>query len=169
MDIQPISPLMLRMCGRGGSLDWTELVAGYDFSLLGHEEIRRWIRAQGAKGEAALRLLALEGEDLLDFEQHLWEACTEAMGRVPRPGERCWAEAQDRWRRALLDEALEADLTEAALAQTIESIYERVGCPDDMLALWVRRSPWQGRAERVDFQALRRFLGTGGARVPAAA
>jgi len=52
--------------------------------------------------------LALEGEDLLDFEQHLWEACTEAMGRVPRPGERCWAEAQDRWRRALLDEALEA-------------------------------------------------------------
>ncbi len=91
------------------------------------------------------------------------------MGRVPRPGELVWARAQDRWRLALLREALEADLTEPALAQAIESVYECVGCPDDMLGLWGRRAPWQGRSERVNFEALWAFLEFRPVAAPAAA
>ena len=161
--------MLHRLSGSAEPITWTEVVAGYDFSMLGPEDIREWVAEQGFAGAACLQLLALQGQALVEFEQRMWEACAECLGRVPRPGELLWARAQDRWRRALLREALEADLTEPALAQAIESIYETVGCPDDMLALWDRKSPWQGRAERVNFEALCAFLGFPGLSAPVAA
>jgi hypothetical protein len=169
MDAHRWTRLLLRLSGTGEPIGWAEVVAGYDFSLLGIDEVRSWVRAQGFAGDSCLRLLALEGAELLDFEERMWEACGECLGRVPRPGELVWAHAQDRWRRALLREALEADLTEPALAQAIESIYECVGCPDDMLGLWGRRSPWQGRSEQVHFEALSAFLRFSQTSAPAAA
>jgi hypothetical protein len=151
--------------GAAEAIGWAEVVVGYDFSLLSPEDVVDWVRAQGFPGEACARLLALSGEALLSFEARMWEACTECFGRVPRPGESVWAQAQDRWRRVLLQEALAGDLTEPALAEAIESIYECVGCPEDMLDLWSRKAPWQGRPERVNFEALCVFLGL--PRIPA--
>ena len=150
-------------------ITWTEVVAGYDFGLLRAEEVRDWAMAQDFAGEACLRMQALQEEEWAGFEARMWEACAECLGRVPRPGDRLWGSAQDRWRKALLREALEADLTEAALAQAIESIYECGGCPEDMLGLWSRRSPWQGGPEQVNFEALVSFLGRGQGPSPAAA
>lgn len=169
MDAHRWTRLLHRLSATAAPIGWAEVVAGYDFSLLGVDEVQGWVGAQGFEGEACRRLLALQGDELLDFEERMWEACTDCMGRVPRPGELLWARAQDRWRLALLREALEADLTEPALAQAIESIYECVGCPDDMLGLWGRRSPWQGRSERVHFDALWAFLEFRPVAAPAAA
>lgn len=148
---------------------WLDVVVGYDFSLLGPADIQRWLRMRGARGEAGARLISLAGEELLDFGIRLWEACEEELGCVPRPGVRAWSEAQDRWRKALLREALEADLTEGDLAAAIEHVYDRVGCPEDMLGLWSYRAPWQKAAARVDFEALSAFLGGTPARMPAVA
>ena len=155
--------------GGGGAITWTDVVAGYDFGLLTPEMVCAWVEAQPRLGEAGRRLLRLEGDEALTFEARMWEACAEHLGRVPRPGERSWAAAQDRWRKALLREALEADLTEPALARAIEAIYEQVGCPEDMLGLWERRSPWQGGPGRVEFAALWTFLEPSVLPAPAAA
>jgi hypothetical protein len=159
MDAIRWTRLLHRLSGTSEPITWTDVVAGFDFSLLRAEAVQDWVRAEGYRGEACLRLLAMQTEDMVDFEERMWEACAECLGRVPRPGELAWARAQDRWRRALLREALEADLTEPVLAQAIEAIYECVGCPDDMLGLWGRKSPWQGRSDRVNFEALCAFLG----------
>lgn len=142
-----------------GGIGWHELVAGYDFSLLGAAEIQHWLRMRGARGEAGAALIARSGEDLPDFGRRMWEACAEEIGYVPRPGTFAWSLAQDRWRKALLRECLGADLTEAALAGAIEGIYDRVGCPEDMLDLWSYRAPWQEALGRVNFDALYSFLG----------
>ena len=40
----------------------------------------------------------------------------------------------------------------------MESIYELVGCPEDMLELWQRHSPWQQRQGSADHAAVARFL-----------
>lgn len=142
-----------------GPAGWPEVVAGYDFGLLGTADIQRWLRRRGVRGEAGAALLALSGARLVDFEATLWAACAEETGAVPRPGSRAWSRAQDRWRRALLREAVAQDRGEAVLAQAIEGIYDAVGCPEDMLDLWCYRPPWQEPALRVNFEALYSFLG----------
>ncbi len=144
-----------------GEVGWLEVVAGYDFSLLGAAEIQHWLRLRGVRGEAGAALVALAGEALLDFGLRLWEACAEETGHVPRPGARAWSIAQDRWRKAMLRECLAADLTESALAGAIEGVYDQVGCPEDMLGLWTYHAPWQPAPGQVNFDALYGFLGGG--------
>jgi len=140
-------------------IGWDEIVVGHDFGLLDPAEIQRWLREQQPQGACALELVALEGERLAGFEACFWAACREATGRkVPRPGDQRWARAQDRWRVALLKDALESPLSPEALAVAVESIYERVGCPEDMLELWQRHNPWQAIPGRADRTAIDSFL-----------
>jgi hypothetical protein len=139
-------------------IGWDEVVVGHDFGLLLPDEIQRWALEQGFQGPGCQELAALDGERLSRFEESLWAACAECTGKVPRPGGNRWAKAQDRWRVALLRDALEAPLSPEALAIVVESIYERVGCPEDMLGLWQRHSPWQQRQGSADRSAIARFL-----------
>ena len=139
-------------------IGWDEVVVGHDFGLLLPEEIQRWALEQGFQGPGCQELAALDGERLSRFEESLWAACAECTGKVPRPGGNRWAKAQDRWRVALLRDALEAPLSPEALAIVVESIYERVGCPEDMLGLWQRHSPWQQRQGSADRSGIARFL-----------
>ena len=139
-------------------IGWDEVVVGHDFGLLLPDEIQRWALEQGFQGPGCRELAALDGEGLSRFEESLWAACAECTGKVPRPGGNRWAKAQDRWRLALLRDALEAPLSPEALAIVVESIYERVGCPEDMLGLWQRHSPWQQRQGSADRGAIARFL-----------
>ena len=150
--------LLARQSPADAPISWDEIVVGYDFGLLGPAEIQDWVRAQGIQGPAGLELAALEGAGLTLFEQGLWAACTESTGKVPRPGGRRWARAQDRWRIALLEDALASPLGPEALAIAVESIYERVGCPEDMLGLWQHHSPWEKRQGGADRSAIDRFL-----------
>ena len=138
-----------------GSLSWDDLVAGYDFGLLSSLEIQS--RAAG-EGLAVQRLRALEGSALLTFEAHLWAACAEAPGVTPRPGSLRWAQAQDRWREALLREALATECTASQLAQAVERLYEQVGCPEDMLAMLQPSQAWSGTPATVDPKAVKVFL-----------
>jgi hypothetical protein len=138
-----------------GSLGWDDLVTGYDFGFLTSLEIQ--IEAPG-DGPAVQRLRALEGSALRTFEAHLWAACAEAVGKTPRPGSARWSQAQDRWREALLREALAADTTEAQLASAVERLYEQVGCPEDMLLMLKPAQPWSGLPATVDPQAVQQFL-----------
>ena len=139
---------------QGTPVGWDELVTGYDFGLLGQVEIQDWILAHGPLGPMALA--ALEAQEL--FEGALWKASLEATGKVPRPGGHRWAQAQDRWRLALLRDAMEAPLSAEALAVAVETIYEKVGCPEDMLGLWHRPSPWEKRLGAADRKAIEAFL-----------
>ena len=113
---------------------------------------------QAPAGPLARELAALALDRTLRFEEILWAACGEATGKVPRPGGRRWAKAQDRWRLALLKDALAAPLGPEALAVAVESIYEGVGCPEDMLGLWQRPSPWEKKQGVADRQAILEFL-----------
>jgi hypothetical protein len=150
--------LLTRQSRNNAPVGWDEMVVGHDFGLLGIAEIQQWVREQGFQGPSCLRLAALEGDLLARFEEMLWAACAECTGKVPRPGGNRWAKAQDRWRVALLKDALESPLSPEALAVAVESIYERVGCPEDMLELWQRHSPWQKRPGSADRTAIARFL-----------
>lgn len=141
-----------------GPVGWEDIVVGYDFSFLEPQEIQAWVREMGFTGEAVAALSDLEGLRLLDFEAHLWRACAEQTGKTPRPGNLRWIRAQDRWRMALLKDTLAMDLTAAALAKSIEVIYERVGCPEDMLALFNPAAAWTGKAPTVDLPAVGAFL-----------
>ena len=141
-----------------GLVGWEDIVVGYDFSFLEPPEIQAWVLETGFEGEAVTALLELEGPRLLDFEAHLWRACAEQRGKTPRPGNIRWNAAQDRWRMALLKDALAMDLTPAALAKTIEVIYERVGCPEDMLALFSPAAAWTGKQPTADLPALGAFM-----------
>lgn len=143
---------------RPAPVTWDEIITGYDFGIMGPLEIQEWLGTQPAVGPCAARLLELKGEALLGFEEALWATCEEATGRTPRPGGRRWAAAQDRWRRALLKDALAAPLCAEALAVAVEAIYERVGCPEDMLGLWHRPSPWQHLPATADRAAIEAFL-----------
>jgi hypothetical protein len=139
-------------------ITWNEVVVGYDFGFLSPAEIQRWARCHGFLGEACRRMVEAAGEAPEDFEPMLWEACREATGRLPRPGGERWARAQDRWRLALVRDALDAGLSSEALAVVLESIWERVGCPEDMVGLWHRPAPWEKGPIAVDYRALQRFL-----------
>jgi hypothetical protein len=150
--------LLTRQSPDGAPIGWDDLVVGHDFGLLGPDEIQDWARERPDPGPACQALAALEGPALLRFEEALWAACTEAGGKVPRPGGRRWARAQDRWRVALLRDAMASPLSAEALAVAVENIYEKVGCPEDMLGLWQHHSPWQGRQGGADRDAITRFL-----------
>lgn len=138
-----------------GEPTWDDVIAGHDFGFLGPAEIQAWVPGEAP---AARRLRALEGEPPLGFEAHLWAACAEAQGLTPRPGSIRWARAQDRWRGALLREALAAETTTAQLARRVERLYEQMGCPDDMLAMLRPSQPWSGAPATVDPQAAQQFL-----------
>lgn len=138
-----------------GRCTWDDLVAGYDFGFLTSLEIQS--QAEG-QGQAVQRLRALEGSALKTFEAHLWAACAEAVGRTPRPGSDRWSSAQDRWREALLREALATETTSLQLARRVEQLYEQVGCPEDMLGMLRPSQPWSGLPATVDPIAVQRFL-----------
>lgn len=138
-----------------GETTWDDMVTGYDFGFLDPAEIQAWAPGEGA---AALRLRALEGEALRTFEAHLWAACVEAVGKTPRPGSSRWSHSQDRWREALLREALATESTVAHLAMRVEQVYEQVGCPEDMLLMLRPSQPWSGTPATVDPDAVQRFL-----------
>ena len=138
-----------------GPLTWADLVTGYDFGFLTSREIQA--EAPG-EGLAVQRLRALEGSALGTFEAHLWAACAEAIGKTPRPGSARWSQAQDRWRDALMREALATESTPAQLARNVESLYEQVGCPEDMLVMLRPSQPWSGTPATVDPAAVQRFL-----------
>jgi hypothetical protein len=138
-----------------GSLSWDDLVTGYDFGFLTSLEIQLEARGDGL---AVQRLRALEGSALRTFEAHLWAACAEAVGKTPRPGSARWSQAQDRWRDALMREALATESTPAQLARNVENLYEQVGCPEDMLAMLKPSQPWSGTPATVDPAAVQRFL-----------
>ena len=149
--------LLERQSPAGSPIGWDEIVVGHDFGLLGPEDIQAWALARDG-GPCCATLAGLAGDRLERFEEALWAACLECTGKVPRPGGRRWARAQDRWRVALLKDALESPLSPEALAVAVESIYERVGCPEDMLGLWQVRSPWQPRPGHADRAAVASFL-----------
>lgn len=137
-----------------GEPGWDDLVAGYDFGFLVPAQIRAWCAS--CPGGPAVRALAEPGDR--DFEARLWAACAEASGRTPRPGSARWAHAQDRWRLALLREALAAEATLPQLARRVERLYEQVGCPEDMLGMLRPSEPWSGRPAVVDSVAVQRFM-----------
>jgi hypothetical protein len=138
-----------------GPLTWDDLVTGYDFGFLTAAEIQ--LEAPG-EGPAVQRLRHLEGAALKTFEAHLWAACAEAVGKTPRPGSSRWSQAQDRWREAVLREALATDSTAAHLARHVERLYEQVGCPEDMLGMLKPSQAWSGIPATVDPAAVQRFL-----------
>ncbi|HJV48014.1 MAG TPA: hypothetical protein VJ549_01945 [Geothrix sp.] len=138
-----------------GPLSWDDLVTGYDFGFLTSLEIQ--VAAPGC-GEAVQRLRNLEGSALKTFEAHLWAACAEAVGKTPRPGSSRWSQSQDRWREALLREALAMDSTTAQLARSVERLYEQVGCPEDMLTMLKPSQRWSGTPATVDPAAVEQFL-----------
>ncbi|HEY3401370.1 MAG TPA: hypothetical protein VGK03_12135 [Geothrix sp.] len=138
-----------------GEPTWDDIVTGHDFGFLGIAEIQAWTPTEGP---TALRLKALGGEGLRTFEAHLWAACAEAVGKTPRPGSARWSQAQDRWRVALLREALATESTATQLAAKVERLYEQVGCPDDMLGMLRPSQAWSGTPATVDPQAVQQFL-----------
>lgn len=138
-----------------GPLTWDDLVTGYDFGFLTAADIQ--VVAAGG-GSAVQRLRALEGAALTTFEAHLWAACAEEAGKTPRPGSTRWSRAQDRWREALLREALATEGTLSQLASQVERLYEQVGCPEDMLAMLRPSQAWSGTPATVDPSAVQRFL-----------
>jgi len=138
-----------------GPLAWDDLVTGYDFGFLTTLEIQLVVPGDGP---AIQRLRALDGPALRTFEAHLWAACVEAVGKTPRPGSSRWSLAQDRWREAILREALAAEITSSHLAYSVECLYEQVGCPEDMLGMLKPSQRWSGIPATVDPGAVQRFL-----------
>lgn len=150
--------LLDRQVGAMAAIGWDDLVVGHDFGILGTEEIQEWVRDQHPQGPLCRALSELDEAGALRFEETLWAACLEATGKVPRPGGRRWAMAQDRWRVALLNDLMQAPLSAEALAVAVESIYERVGCPEDMLSLWTRGNPWEKKRGVADRLAILEFV-----------
>lgn len=150
--------LLLRQTGHQGPVTFDDLVVGYDFGLVPVADIQAWVLGQGHATPACQRLATLEGDDLLGFEKALWAASTEVTGKAPRPGGHRWERAHDRWRVALLRDALEAPLCPEALAVVVEAIYERVGCPEDMVGLWQAACRWEQRPAKADREAIHAFL-----------
>ena len=150
--------LLARQSPKDAAIGWDEVVVGYDFGFLKPEEIQSWVRDQGFGGSQCAHLAALDDPTLQCFEPALWEAAVEVTGKVPRPGGRRWAKAQDRWRVALLRDVMEAPLGPEALAVAVESIYECVGCPEDMLGLWSPANRWAGTAAAAHRPSIEAFL-----------
>ena len=138
---------------------WAEVVVGYDFGILSIREIQDWIRTTAPLGPEAERVIDLEGPELLRFEETLWAACAEATGlRVPRPGHQRWAIAQDLWRTALLRETLRWPLDDFEFGEAIETIIERVGCPDDMSDLLKTGYAWASKTVTAERSAVEAFV-----------
>lgn len=150
--------LLARQTMNAAPIGWDDVVVGHDFGFLKPEEIQAWVRDQGFSGEACGHLLALEGAALETFEMALWQASAEITGKTPRPGGRRWAKAQDRWRVALLKDVMEAPLSPEALGVAVETIYECVGCPEDMLGLWTRGDRWLKTATAANRPAIEAFV-----------
>ncbi len=150
--------LLSRQSLKGAAIGWDEIVVGYDFGFLKAEEIQAWVRDQGFASEACQRLIQLEGPGLEVFEAALWLASAELTGKTPRPGGRRWARAQDRWRIALLKDVLEAPLSAEALGIAVETVYEAVGCPEDMLDLWSRGNRWTQTPASAQRPTIEAFL-----------
>lgn len=150
--------LLARHVGSEAPLGWDDLVVGYDFGLLAAEEIQDWARSVPGSGGPVGSLAALEGEALLGFERALWAAAMAATGKAPRPGSRRWARAQDRWRVALLKDAMEAPVSAEALAVLVEAVYESLGCPEDMLGLWRRSTLPEDQERRTDRATIQAFI-----------
>ena len=141
------------------TLAWVDVVVGYDFGILSPRQIQAWAGTRSPLGLAADKLVALAGEGLLRFEETLWAACVEATGmRLPRPGHRRWALAQDLWRAVLLKEALAGSLDEAGFGVAVEAIIDRVGCPEDMNGLIQRGHAWARTSTRADRSAVIAFV-----------
>lgn len=140
-----------------GDPGWDDIVVGHDFGFLEPGLILDWARGE-EHGVSLEALQALPGPGFQGFEARLWAACAEATGRTPRPGSARWARAQDRWRLALLREALATETTLDRLARRMERLYEQVGCPEDMLGMLRPSQPWSGRPPAVDTAAVLRFL-----------
>ncbi|HWQ07886.1 MAG TPA: hypothetical protein VN436_02220 [Holophaga sp.] len=154
-----LDALDLLRCHAPISFGWAEVVVGHDFGLLSLAEIQAWVRSQPPLGPEARKLAALSGQELLRFEETLWAACVEATGtRLPRPGHRRWALAQDLWRTALLKEALLEPLDEAGFGEAVETIVDRVGCPEDMHGLLHRGQAWARTRARADRLAVMTFV-----------
>lgn len=134
-----------------GEPSWDDIVVGHDFGFLDVPGIQAWSATQGHGP-------ALAGPDLREFESRLWQACAEATGKTPRPGSARWAHAQDRWRLAILRDALATESTLPQLAVRVERLYEQVGCPEDMLSMLRPSQPWSGLPATVDAGAVLRFL-----------
>lgn len=151
--------ILARHYGGANAITWDDVVVGHDFGFLKAEEIQAWIRERNFLGEATDRVTALEGaERVVRFEAALWKASAEQTGKAPRPGGRRWGRAQDRWRLALLKDVLEAPLSPEALGVAVETIYESVGCPEDMLGLWEITAPWSRRPPVGHREAITRFV-----------
>ncbi len=158
MHISNWMALLQRQSKANDPITWNEMVVGYDFGFLKQADIQAWVQGHGFRGQACEHLVRLEGNELEIFEEIFWEACRESTGKLPRPGGTSWSAAQDHWRLALIQDALQADLTSEALAIILESIWERVGCPEDMVGLWHIGAPWEKRKATVDYNALHDFL-----------
>jgi len=150
--------LLARQTVNAAPIGWDEVVVGYDFGFLRPEEIQSWVRDQDFPGEACQRLAVLAGPELLGFEAALWLAAADITGKVPRPGGHRWAKAQDRWRIALLRDSMEAPLSVEALGVAVETIYECVGCPEDMLGLWKQEDRWAKTPIAANRPAIEAFL-----------
>lgn len=150
--------LFERQSSNGASIDWDDIVVGHDFGFLKAEDIQAWVRDQGFAGEACERLAALEGPALEHFEAALWQASAEITGKAPRPGGQRWAKAQDRWRVALLKDIMAAPLSPEALGLAVETVYECVGHPEDMLGLWNPSDRWTKTTTTANRAAIEAFL-----------
>jgi hypothetical protein len=148
----------MRQSTDGAPIGWDEVVVGHDFGFLKPEEIQAWVQDQGFASEGCERLVHLEGPELETFEAALRRASSEITGKTPRPGGTRWARAQDRWRFALLKDAMEAPLSAEALGVAVETIYECVGCPEDMLDLWSRGDRWTQTPATAHRPAIEAFL-----------
>jgi hypothetical protein len=143
-------PCVLSLLSARFQPGWDDLIAGFDLGLIGPEELHAWLGSRPGLGPAwaALASVAADG-----CRAELWNAAAAATGKVPRPGTTRWSQAQDRWRVALLLDALDRAAGAADLARLIEEVYDAVGCPEDMLGLWSR-----GADSRSDRDAVLTFI-----------
>jgi hypothetical protein len=139
-------------------IQWEDVIVGFDFGLLEKEDVLDWIHRQRQSGYAIQRMDPISGNDLLHFEVFLRVACEKDIGRVPRIGNQAWMRGQDRWRIALLRDALEASPSEEALSKRVESVYASVGCPEDMLGLWSAPHYGDQRPHHAERKAVERFV-----------
>jgi hypothetical protein len=141
-----------------GPIQWEDVIVGHDFTLLNDEDVLAWVDAHGVEGENTQRLKDLCEEDKPYFLKLLRGACQEATGRIPRPGSHAWTQGQDRWRIALLRDVLEAASSPEALATLVESVYDMVGGPEDMLSLWHAPTRWDTRPHFADPNRVEAFV-----------
>lgn len=149
--------LLIRHTPEAGPVGWDEVITGDDLGLLAPGDVLTWLRLQAGPGEVLARPDAPGSDAATRLERIHWAACAAATGSVPRPGHLRWHRAQDRWRVALLRDALAAAPSPEALALEVEAIYDQVGCPEDMVGLW-SRARGSSHPPTVHLEALQAFL-----------